>query len=214
MIITEYTQLINIATQSYPVTLSQVKRDLPNLSFPLEPTDAQLLELGYAVVEPLAKPEGDVVTEAAPVLTDGIYAQGWDIRSFNEAEVAQQLVDKKAAMQQEVDTLRDAALVTGTPYLFPNDITNHIQLRNGDRANLTGLRIQADYLKVTGVMDPVFSFRTYENINHLLTPQQMIDVTNTALTAYMVIMSNGWTLKDQIAAALTIGELPVLPTSL
>lgn len=214
MIITEYTQLININTQAYPVTLSQVKRDMPNRSFPLEPTDAQLLELGYAMVNLLAKPEGDVVSEAVPVLTDGIYTQAWDVRSYNEAETAQQLVDKKRTLIYTLENLRDAKLAQGAPFVFPDGATNNIQLRDGDRANLTGLRIQADHLNTSGVTDPVFKFRTYENKIYQLTPQQLIDVTNSALSAYVAVMDGVWILKDQIKAAGTAEELPELPLAL
>ncbi|MCY1456977.1 hypothetical protein D9M71_742320 [compost metagenome] len=58
------------------------------------------------------------------------------------------------------------------------------------------------------------NFRVYENISVPLTAAEMVSVANQAFAkvseGYEVI----WTFKDQVDAATTIAELPVLPVEL
>ena len=214
MIITESTLLIRLNTLAYPIYMNQVRTENSGLSFPLEPTDAQLLELGYAVVSLGVPPVADVVVEGVPVLSAGIFSQTWTSRAFSVAELSTALDRKKLELIRELEALRDSTMAVGVPYTFANLVVEHIQLRDGDRPNLTALRVLADNAKSLGAVDPMFSLRTYENTMWVLTPQQVIDLTAGVFPSYMGLLNSFWAIKDSILTATTLAGLPVIPAVL
>lgn len=69
-------------------TRRQIKQAHPNISLPRSPTDAQLAPLGYAILHPTPRPEGDVVTQGEPEQgEDGLWYQTWEVRDFTEEEL-------------------------------------------------------------------------------------------------------------------------------
>lgn len=208
------TLLIKVADQQYPLNLYQVKQNHKNISIPKEPSVEQIQALGYAVVERVERPVGDVVTEGTPELVEGVYKQTWVVRSFNTEELANQFNSKKQTAVNEIDRVRNRDLAKGFLHTFPDATQFHIQLRDGDRANLSGLRIKADSLITQGVTDPVMSIMTYENVAKALTPAQMVEATDAAFTGYMAIMEAAWLLKAQANDAKIEAELPTIPETL
>lgn len=104
---------INTETLEY-ITLRQIRQAHLNVSLPRNPTDAHLNPLGYAVLHPTDRPEGDVVTEGTPEQhSDGTWHQTWEVRGYtpDEAEAAleqakiQQREAINAAYRQAVESL-------------------------------------------------------------------------------------------------------------
>ncbi|MEL7893525.1 hypothetical protein [Vreelandella neptunia] len=93
---------INTETLDYPLTLRQVRRLLPNVALPENPDEATLNALGFATVQPVERPTGDVVTEGQPELVDGTWQQTWNVREFTPEEIEQR---RKDAVPQAVPAL-------------------------------------------------------------------------------------------------------------
>jgi len=212
MKVTSHARLMNVETGEYPLTLSQVRQAIPNVSLANEPDEEELAEKGYAVVHPSDRPDvgADVTDEGPPDLQDGKYVQTWLPRWFTPEEKATSLGSKKLDLLGKLEELRSATLYKGAPYAFPDGTTQHIQLRDGDRANLTGLGQKSERLLAANSAAPMF-FRTFENELRVLTPQQMYDMTDASMDLYMLVLSQIWTLEGQIKAAASEAELPELP---
>lgn len=209
-----YTALINAATQEYPVFMQKVKEELVVVSFPIEPTPPMVEQYGYFVVEQTEQPVGDVITEGPPEEVDGVWKQTWVTRPFNEEELATRLANAKSLQNSRIDALRDAALAIGTQFDFGEPFgVQHIQVRDCDRSNITGLRVSAD-ARINNEDETPYIFRTYENSNIPVTPVQVVAMSDAALAGYMDILGLVWGLKDETDAATTIAELPELPESL
>lgn len=214
MSVTNSTLLINTVTGEYPVYLSKVRRDNPNVSFPQTPSEELIASMGLAVVQPRLRPEGDVVTEGTPELVDGVYHQVWEIRTYNEEELAQLLLEAKNERARRVSDLRDSELAMGLEYLFPDATVGHVQLRAQDQINLHSLRAEAMALEAAGQTEAVIGFRNYENVTKMMTPEQVLEMIAAALVFGKKIYQASWGLKDQIDAATNIDEIPVIPNSL
>lgn len=207
------TQLIKIETGEYPVYLSKVRRDNPNVSLPIEPSEELMLNLGYAVVVQVTRPEGDVVIEGTPQLVEGVYTQQWDVRSFTEEELTQQLDQKKQQLNRSVMQMRDKELEEGFEHITDGGAVFGVQTRLEDRLNMLYLNMSAERMVAAGDTTPQ-EFRSTENITHLLTPAEMVAMTTEALGFYKRILDASWVLKDLIDAAQSISELPTLPEKL
>lgn len=207
------TQLIKIETGEYPVYLSKVRRDNPNVSLPIEPSEELMLNLGYAVVTQVTRPEGDVVVEGTPQLIEGVYTQSWNVRSFTEEELVQQLDQKKQQLNRSVMQMRDKELEEGFEHITDSGAVFGVQTRLEDRLNMLYLNMNAERLVAAGD-STLQEFRSTENITHLLTPNEMVAMTTEALGFYKRILGASWVLKDLIDAAKTVAELPILPEKL
>lgn len=209
MSITNFTPLIHVVTKEYPIYLPKVRKDNQLNSFSAFPTAEQLRDLGYEVVEPTVQPAGDVVTQGDPVLEDGVWKQHWNVRQFTPEETATLLEEKRTQHLDAIRRYQDKLLEKGIPYEF-NSGTYSIQVRDGDRANLAGMRIFADS-QIQGETAFPASFRTKENVNVSLTPQEVVDMTNAALVGYYQLLESVWELKDLTRIVDTIEDFPVIP---
>lgn len=207
------TQLIDIETGEYPVYLSKVRRDNPNISLPIEPSEELIFSLGYAIVAQVARPEGDIVIEGTPQLIEGVYTQQWDVRSFTEEELSQRLGVKKQELNRSVMQMRDKELEEGFEHITDGGAVFGVQTRLEDRLNMLYLNMSAERMVAAGDTT-LQEFRSTENITHLLTPTEMVAMTTEALGFYKRILGASWVLKDLIDAAQSIGELPTLPEKL
>lgn len=205
-------RFIAAETGEYPLTIAMIKAKHPLTSFPSEPTAELFEDMGYHVVQPSAVPAGDVVTEVAPVLgEDGIYRQAYESRNFSAEEVSANLQTEQGSRRSSLMMKRTTALEKGAPIDFGGTIgLQHVQLRDGDRANIIGLRIDSESAITAGNVDYT-GVRTYENVFVPLTHQQMVDLSWKVLSAYKEIMMISWNYEDLIKAAETLAELPALP---
>jgi hypothetical protein len=205
--------LIDVDTLEYPLGLAVVRQRLQNVSMAEEPEVEELADHGYAVVQPVAMPAGDVVTEGVPELFEGEYRQVWVIRAFTPEETAENLATSKALLMEELGEIRARTLHQGTEYLFPDSEVQHIQLRGDDRANLAGLALKAER-RIRANDDTLFYFRTFEDELRPLTPVEMVAMTDEAFDKFTGILAVVWALEAQIKAATSPAELPVLPNTI
>lgn len=201
-------KLIDLETKEYPKTLSDLRYKYPDTSFSTTVNDETLEHFQFAEVVRVAKPTGDVVTEGTPVLTDGVWTQVWEVRSFTEEELSTQLESAKAAALSKVNAVRDYTISLGVPYDF-DGVTEHVQFENDDRINLLVLESSASQLETDAVMSP--GFRTKENTVHQLTAGDTITLCQYVKEWYSSLLTLTWGLKTQISGSATKEELPEIP---
>lgn len=212
--VTSSTLLMQVDTQEYPLTLDQIRRRLPDVSFGANPPLEDLADLGFAEVVLVGGiPEGDVVTEGAPKLVKGVWERTWVTRAFNAEELAMRLAERKTQLSQAVMQLRDQDLNRGFEYTVEGMYPFHVQLRVEDRINLLARNLQAQQL-VAAESESLLAFRGFENVTVHLTPMQMVEMTSAALLAVDSIYELSWELKDDIDQATTVVDLPELPDTL
>jgi hypothetical protein len=205
---------MDVNTQEYPLTLDQIRRRLPDVSFGATPPIDDLADLGFAeVVLVGAIPEGDVVTEGAPKLVDGVWQRTWVSRAYSDEELSARLTERKQQLSQAVMQLRDQDLQRGFEYTTEGVYPFHVQLRVEDRINLLALNLQGQQL-VAAESDATIAFRGLENVTVQLTGAQMVDMTTAALHVFSSIYELSWELKDDIEQATTVADLPELPDTL
>ncbi|BAQ02685.1 hypothetical protein AVU38_gp157 [Ralstonia phage RSL2] len=211
------TRLVKIGAagqpNTYPVYMGQVRLDNPNISFPDETDESYLNGLGYFVVQDVAAPTADVVSEGDPVFANGVWSQNWNARAYTADELANALSVRKTGMLEEIATKVTAAIEKGFSFAF-TDVAGHVQLRDGDRANIASARIRAEALIAKGTTDPVMPFRDWENVTHMCTPTQIVSLSDAAYDAYLGFLGAGWTLKDAVTNAATAADLPTIPAEI
>lgn len=214
MNITTYTPFIHLETGAYPKHLDDVRKENPTKSFAEFPTEDTLAMLGYAVVHPTERPAGDVIEEKAPELKLGRWVQTWFSRDFTVEELVSHFEQIRQTCLANVRELQARSLDKGCTYTFPDNSSGHIQLRDGDRANMSGLRLRALSVKQTGRSE-TFEFRTYENVTKTgLSADEIIAMTDVVFDKYRVILGVCWSLKDQAESALNVDMLPQIPADL
>lgn len=196
----------------YPFTFEKIKDKDLHIEFDDNFSLEQLLELGYCLVEPTEKPVGDVVFEKHPVRAeDGTYKQVWDTRKFTAEELSVVLTARKDELLKSIGEIKVKSLARGTPVDFGDTYgVQHIQLRDGDRANILGLRIKAESILSNEVAAPM-GIRTYENVLVPLNADAMINLSWIILNSYEETMRTAWDLEDLVNAAENLAELPEVP---
>jgi hypothetical protein len=206
------TLLIEVESGQYPVTLASIFSK-HHASFPSEPLLYDLEQLGYAKVEPTPQPEGDVVTEGKPVQEDGVWKRVWNVREWDPAEIETLLIRKKEELSQQVMSVRYKDCSVGMPYELDSGETLHVQIRSDDKINLLALNLEAQTAQAAGSTEP-FEFRFYENVSAMLTPEQVVGMTRSALVCIKAVYKASWDIKDQIDQSASIEELPAIPETL
>ena len=206
------TLFIEVATGKYPVTLSDIARKYTDRSFSVTPPRVDISDLGYEVVNPSLKPEGDVITEGEPELIEGEWFKVWDVRNYNDSEKSVMLTQRKETLSSQVMQIRNDDFEIGTTYTLSPEVSFNVQLRQEDRINLLLLNMRAKEA-ILAEDSSLESFRSYENLTFKLTPTQIVEMTDTALTAVKSIYEQSWKFKDQIEAAVKMEDLPELPVT-
>jgi hypothetical protein len=211
-IVTETMLFIEVDTGKYPVYLSTIRAQFQQtISFggivPIE----DVTGLGFAPVADSVVPTGDVVTEGAPVLVDGGWQRTWIVRAYTPAELSDTLAFQQNELSAQIQVIREQDFNQGVPFTFNGEVM-HVQVDPGSRVNLLYLNAAAQQRLAAGSTDTE-PFRSYENKSYLLPPQALLDMTNTALPGYKLILSASWAVKDAVDAAVKVEDLPTLPTS-
>lgn len=121
------------------------------------------------------------------------------------------LADFAANKKREIESALATALAAGMPYTMPDGADDVIQTRpDQDEANLLGLAIEARDLRDSGETEAVQELRTQSNAVYSLTPQQMIDATDSAKAFKKAQLKKSWQLKAEIAAALEADDRDAL----
>lgn len=96
----------------YPLSLPELRRALPQVSFPAVPAAADLERLGVAVVvagtPPTYDSETQTLVEGTPLRKSGQWQQQWTVQALPAAEVAARVASRRASM---TCTPRQARLV-------------------------------------------------------------------------------------------------------
>lgn len=205
------TMLVHIDNPTQSLNLFQIRKREKNISLPAVPTVEQMNNLGYHVVQVTPRPSGDVVTQGPIVLEDGVYKQSWEVREYTPEERSQQLETIKQSKISEINSYQQAVMERGIEYNFPNGV-GYVQVRDGDRANLASLRIEADAAIRDNDEEFVRYFRDYDNNIHQLTAAQIVDMTNQVSIGFQTFLGSVWELKDLIKLAESVEDIPEIPT--
>lgn len=208
--IADNSYFIQLDDLSYPHTLLTVRQQKPNVSIPSFPTEEQMLSLGYALVISQDKPTGNVVEEGQPVIVDGQWLQTWTVRDFTAEEIAANLEMRKQELIQLVESKRDSELTTPYPITLGEGVTQHLKMQFDDKFVLTHLLLKAKQYLADGITE-LLPLRTLENQTWQLAPEQIVAILNGLLKHGEDIYRVSWQYKDQIRAANSIDELPVVP---
>ena len=97
-----YAILLNGAIDRYPLSLAQVRRAFPSVSFAAAPDPQALLALGVVAVQAVAAPDYDPDTqqliEGQPVSHPDGWAQTWTVTDLPPEEIAARLFARRAQM--------------------------------------------------------------------------------------------------------------------
>lgn len=212
--VTEGAQFVRPENLFDHLTLEVIKLRHPDVTFEESVTVEFLEELGYTELLLGVVPEGDVVTDLEPFIGhDGKYVRQYAVRPFTAQELEAKLGVLKEALNLQLFNTRVKTLEKGAPINFgtfdtPN--VQHVQLRDGDRANVLGLYTKASASVAMGSTAKMM-IRTYENKNIEVTPAQMLEISWLVLQSYEEVMKKSWYYQDLINSAKTIGGLPELP---
>lgn len=219
-IIDQSTRLIKVGQTSedsaYPVYLQQVRTENPSWSFAENPEEELLNSLGYFVVELVTQPsaENSVAVEGMPVFENGVWKQSWTLRQQSQEEINANFDTLRQEHLSAIMAKVTEALAKGFLFAFEDGTSGHVQLRDGDRANLAGARVRAEAFVEQNVTDPIMPFRDWENVTHMCTPASVVSLADKAYDAYLGFLAIGWSLKDQTEAATQVSELPELPAEI
>ena len=135
-----FVKLDDNSPSEWPVSNARIHHDNPNVSFPADMSSFDVTSYGFAPFTYSDKPDHDAeyqnCLEIAPVLSDGVYVQTW------------QVTDKYTSDERTAyDTQKEADRIDGLPEI-------HRIIRNG-------LLAETDYFALTDVtMDaPMTSYR-------------------------------------------------------
>lgn len=124
--------------------------------------------------------------------------------------VVETLEQVKERLLARVEELELETINKGAPYDFgqPYGIL-HVQLRDGDRTNLIGIRMKC-------LEDENYrtAFRTFENVNVPVDATSGYVLSEHGLKSYITIKGTAWSLKDAIKNAAVLEDLPSIPESL
>jgi hypothetical protein len=108
--------------------------------------------------------------------------------------------------RREIEIALETAKSLGLSWTMPDGTVEVVQTRTIDENNLLGLAITARDLKSEGVVSSVQQIRTESNETYNLTPDQVIEITNSAATLKLELLAKSWDLKDKITAAVASGD--------
>lgn len=141
-----YALIKNNSVSVYPYSVSEFRKENPNVSLPETPTEQQLNEVDIYIVQPTQKPQYNTITqnctESTPENIDGVWTQSWTVSDASQYEIEQRQVAAKEANKQlasqkltETDwtTIPDVSDPTKSdPYL--SNVNEFILYRNQVRA--------------------------------------------------------------------------------
>lgn len=213
--VTRETPLIDVNTLEYPIYIKDLNDRLEYpTSFGPTVNSETLRHFGYAPVEHSVMPDKEVVTEGQPKLVDGTWQRTWITREYSEQEMADQLGRLKEDLLVAIEQLREQQFAIGFPYQFGDGQTYHVQIRDGDRANILAKRTRAKESLGEGDGSYTVDFQVYENVAVTLDAKEMVAMSNAADDQASHGYKAIWELKNAVKKAGTVAELPELPASI
>lgn len=138
---------------------------------------------------------------AAPGNRDWMEYQEW-LNEGNTPERQFTVEEIRGQKKAQIDQLRNQKIAAGLSYTFPDATTGTIQIRSQlDQMNLTGLGTAALGRKNKGRTD-TFSFIDAENVQHSMTPDQMVDMGLKVQEFISGLTETARTKKDELADSI------------
>jgi hypothetical protein len=215
MKVLDTSKLLDIHNGRYPVYLTDMRAKYPQVSLSEGLDDSKLAPYQYALVREIEPPEGHVVIEGFPVHdpVQQIYKQVWHAFPPGSGQYQAALDKAKDALYAKIRDVRTSTAAKGRLYEFPDGQQLHVQMRDEDKTNVLGLRITADDLLAQGINEAVLEFRTYEDINIPVTPEQMRELASWYFQNITALMQASWEMVNQVKQAQTFETLPEIPES-
>lgn len=95
-----YLKLVNDEIVKYPYSVVDLRKDNPQVSFPVDIGEAMLVEFGVFPVRLVDRPVVDHtknVTEDTPKLVNGEWVQVWEVTPASNSEVLSRVLELRAA---------------------------------------------------------------------------------------------------------------------
>lgn len=161
---------------------------LADLAAALDPCPAEYVGIGYWPIQPAAPtPAHKIAIAAEPHIVEGVLQ--W-------VEV---LEDAPRPTGDEINAERDRRIEAGATF----DVTGYgfipLQGRLKDQINLQSRLIAAQGAKASGITDPILVLRDAADVNHMLTPDQMIELVTKGVDWIEATMQISWNMKDGVA---------------
>lgn len=135
-----YALIINNTVSKYPYTVSQLRKDNPQVSFPKEPPLSLLSEYGVTEVLTVVKPEpSDPVTknviEVTPTFVGGRWTQTWEEIDATAEEIADR--QRVITNQTHKEAIKSDNFVQTFIQMTPAQVETYI---NNNTSNLVEAR--------------------------------------------------------------------------
>lgn len=204
--VTNTTRLIKISTGEYPRYFSQVRQDNPNTMFGYPTTDITLKGFDHAPVLESEIPQGDVVTEIAPLLKeDGYYYTQYEVRPFTSEEYQEKLNTMKSSVREDIKYTLEQDLMQGIDYTF-NGVKYNLKLRPFD---ISGYLATREIAKIN--TNDTYSINIGDVVIESLTSQQIEELTLNILQTYKEFMSDYWDFVKRLNSASAFEDIPERP---
>lgn len=206
-LIYDYTPLINLEDNSYPVYFPEVRRRYSNTGFPYPIRDYVMETYGYAMVYDVAPPEGEVVTEITPVRAeDGKFYRTYSIREFTPEERVKDLQEKKFNLTQALFFVLDTDRSHGVPGTFKG-VNYTLKLTPHDISAVLAVKDQAS----RATSGTTYFIHTKDGAVGPLSPQEAIEFSDFVLDTFLVIYENYAQAMKMTQQATKVSELPEIP---
>lgn len=192
----------------WPVYLRDAMRAFPNTSFSDEQQEENLVDFGYFPLHQGTVPVGDVVTPATPKLIDGKWTRQYDVRAYTVEERASMLAEARQECLKRLDAVLYNTYARGFTYEHPTGETHVYSLSSDNQQLLTGIHLLA---KEETNPDRIFTLRTQDELMVQYGPAEVVDLTKALMEYVMAVLAKLWELRDDVALADTIEELPTVP---
>ncbi|MCA1776041.1 MAG: hypothetical protein LC676_10655 [Loktanella sp.] len=138
------------------------------------------------------------VYQDAPVAPDGVgVGWSWDGSAYvPPPDPTETLANKRAQIDEE----RIRRIEAGASFAIAG-VTDPIPLtgRPFDQTVYLALLNRAGGYRAAGVTDPILRIRAADDVIHMLTPDQMIELISKSMTWFESVMAASWAMKDGAA---------------
>lgn len=169
------------------------------------------MDKGNGTVVTIADIELSAVDTDRFAYIEAIEGAGVDDPRYSEAfSNYDELSFVKMVKGEQIGLYRIEKERAGLPYTFPDGLQGTVQTRTDtDFRNLNALMVASLALSSAGVTEAVFTLRDQENVDHPLTPSQMVSVGMAATSHISNCYKIGWYIKYQVSQMTTIEEVKV-----
>lgn len=174
----------------WPYTIDELKKDYPKTGFQDNTPEAALRRYGVVPVTIADKPSmlaGQRVRKnAEPTLVKGKWQIGWTIEDLPQDRVNEDINRERARRVENGVSVG----VTGVSTTIP------INGRQQDLTNLQALAFAAQMRIAAGDTTTLTTFRDKANVNHELTPPQIMELYQKGASWVSAVYAVSWSLKD------------------